>query len=99
MKVNGRSAPLACGLVVDRNSRHAIHKIQATAISFSVLAKAGWASKSAPIPKAVSPAVIPTPTATPAICGKVGRTPNRAPEAVSKMTFGPGENSPAKTKR
>ena len=38
------------------------------------------------------------PAATPRTWGIVARKPNRAPEAVSRMTFGPGENSPAKTK-
>jgi hypothetical protein len=47
----------------------------------------------------VSPAVIPTPSATPRICGTLARKPNRAPDVVRRMTFGPGVKSPRKTKR
>ena len=51
------------------------------------------------MPAPVSPAVIPTPSATPATCGSVRAMPNRAPEAVSRITLGPGVKRPAKTNR
>ncbi len=60
--------------------------------------KLGIASNAAPTPNAEDAAMIPVPTGTPSRCGKVARNPNRAPDAVSITTFGPGENSPAKTK-
>ncbi len=42
--------------------------------------------------------MIPTPGATPATCGSVARKPKRAPEAVSRITFGPGVKSDEGTK-
>ena len=59
--------------------------------------KPGAANNAAPTPKADAAARMPVPTGTPNKCGKVARNPNRAPEAVSITTLGPGENSPAKT--
>jgi hypothetical protein len=51
------------------------------------------------MPRPVRPAVIPTPSATPAMWGRVARNPNRAPDVVRRITFGPGEKSPRKTKQ
>lgn len=57
----------------------------------------GRACNKAPMPNPVTAAMMPTPTTIPAICGNVRAKPNRAPDVVTKITFGPGENSPRNT--
>ena len=53
-------------------------------------ATAGNAVITAPRPAATANAIAPIPRAVPRMCGIVRRKPNVAPDAQSRMLFGPG---------
>ena len=94
-KVSGRPGPMSAARRPAVAIRHARTNRHAAPTSFRTVCRSGYRSNNTPRRRPTARTRIGTPPQTPKMCGTVRRTPFFAPEAASRLLFGPGVNAAA----